>query len=126
MRKNVFRNWSKAMSDKYTQNLEVLPGMPPQIAIFKNGLPMSYDEIEEDFNKFQQRIEELEKKLKKSEEDVKFYFKCSGDAEKEIKRLENIIKNIKSKINKNGYYDLSKACEDLENILEIAQKAKEQ
>ena len=49
--------------DEYKQDIEFIPGEPPHVAIFKNGLSMSDDEIEEEFHAFQNRIKELEEML---------------------------------------------------------------
>jgi len=51
--------------DEYKQDIEFIPGEPPHVAIFKNGLSMSDDEIEEEFHAFQNRIKELEGALRK-------------------------------------------------------------
>jgi hypothetical protein len=71
------------MSDKYTQDLEILPGMPPQIAIFKNGLPMSYDDIEEDLEQLQaenekqlEAINDLMRQLEISRKECERYKKA--------------------------------------------------
>ena len=47
------------MSDEYTQDLDI-SRVPPEIEICKNGIPMSLDDIQDDFEVLQDKIKQLE------------------------------------------------------------------
>jgi hypothetical protein len=48
------------------------------------------------------------------------------ELQQENQRLKDALDEIIKQINSLGYYDLGKACESLESIKQIAQKAKEE
>jgi len=77
----------------------------------------------------QQRIEEFENKMivqqcERMREDVRKE-EYAIKLEQENQKLKDALEEIINQINSLGYYDLGKACEALESIKQIAQKAGE-
>jgi len=80
-------------------------------------------------NRLQVRIKELKKK--KVDIELRYVKKCHDaismlegweGQEQENKQLKSVLEEIIKRIKKAGYYDLDKACADLEAIKEIALK----